>query len=177
MKKLEDIKLTSLLQYIKTTVPPHFRVEPGIEAYAYYAHLSTKLKAGAKISDLGTLQGLSALALSYNPKVNVISYDIDLSKNIVAGKENIKFVEGDMFDHLDEILKSDLILVDVDPHDGLQEERFLDLLIDNSYKGITIWDDIHHNVEMATFWQRVKVDKVDVTSKGHHSGTGMIEFK
>lgn len=167
--------IEQLHKYI-STVPDHFRDEPGVEPYALYMEYSVGLPGGAKIADLGTLQGLSALALSANPSVEVLSYDIDQSKNLVDDKDNITFILGNVFDHLDEILKCDLILVDIDPHDGIQEKRFFDILVEKQYRGVTLWDDIHHNLGMQNFWHKIKMPKEDLTERGHHSGTGLIVF-
>lgn len=170
-----EINIARLEKYIAGDIPPHFRGEPGQEAYMLYAQLAKELpRKRPKISDLGTYQGLSALALSFRPRANVYSYDIDLSYNIVSPKTNIHFIEGDVFDNIDKIIDSDLILVDLDPHDGIQEKRFLDILEDEYYDGISVWDDIHLNVGMKNFWHKVKLKKEDVTSIGHHSGTGII---
>jgi len=172
---LDQIDITTLESHIKAHVS-NFVDQPGLEPYTLYSFFSSRLKAGAKVADLGTLQGLSALALSYNPDVQVTSYDIDLSKNIVE-KDSIIFVQGNCFDHLDDILQSDLILIDIDPHDGIQEQDFYDILLQKHYSGITLWDDIHHNLGMKNFWHKVESKKTDLTNVGHHSGTGLIEFR
>lgn len=180
--RLKEVNLEPLKQYIYTVVPDHFKVAAGTEAYALYAHYSLQLPKGSKIADLGTLQGLSALALAYNDDVQVLSYDIDLRKNIVK-KPNITFIEANCFDKLDEIMQCDLILVDVDPHDGLQEMQMLSELMNRGYKGKVLWDDIHLNPGMRAFWQTAVAlqakERVvtDLTTLGHHSGTGLIEFK
>jgi len=174
--ELNRIDINSLRHDIFAEVPEHFINNPGVEPYALYAYYSNKLPKGSTISDLGTLQGLSALALSSNKGVKVESYDIDQSKNIVE-KYNIEFILGNCFDHIESILKSDLILVDIDPHDGIQEMDFYDILKENNYKGLTLWDDIHHNLGMNNFWHKAELAKIDLTQYGHHSGTGVIEFK
>ena len=164
--------LNNLHEYIIGTPPVNFVDKPGTEPYKLYNDYSHKHR---KIADLGTLQGLSALALSSNPQAQVLSYDIDLSKNLVK-KDNIKFIAGNCFDHLDDILSCDLILIDIDPHDGEQEFRMLVDLVANNYKGTTLWDDIHLNSEMQQFWDSVEMTKQDLTTEGHHSGTGLIVF-
>lgn len=164
-----------LRKYIKEPIPEHFRSDPGKEAYQYYLDQSYALESGL-IADLGTYQGLSALALAANPKVKVISYDIDLSNNLVSGKKNIEFIQGNVFDYIDDILKSDIILVDIDPHDGIQEENFYNLLLERNYHGLTIWDDINKDFRMKTFWSKVNQPKEDITNLGHWSGTGIIKF-
>jgi hypothetical protein len=175
---MDHINFGKLEKYISGTTPDHFINEPGTEAYALYSDLSLKLQTG-KIADLGTYQGLSALAFAYNPKVQVVSYDIDLANNLVSKRKNIEFIEGNIFDkaNLKTILDCDIILVDLDPHDGIQEQKFLDILIEKSYKGITLWDDIHLNSGMKNFWYKVQIEKEDISNIGHHSGTGKIIFQ
>lgn len=168
------MKLSSITKHIKGNIPEHFKDDPGVEAYNLYAQTSQSLKKG-KIADLGTYQGLSALALAINPNVQVYSYDIDLSYNLVE-KENITFIQGNVFGHITDILTCDIILVDLDPHNGIQERNFLDVLIEENYKGITLWDDIHLNSGMEQFWNSVELPKEDISNIGHHSGTGKIIF-
>ena len=171
MQELEKLK-----QYITGEIPPHFKIAPGEEAYSFYCDLALK-HDHIQIADLGTYQGLSALALSINDRNTVFSYDIDLNYNIVRDKKNIQFIQKDIFDDLDRILKCPIILIDIDPHDGIQEKMFFDKLIELGFKGMTIWDDIN---TMTLFWQYVKkfADKVDISEEkgGHHSGTGIIIF-
>ena len=38
-------------------------------------------------------------------------------------------------------------------------------------------DDIKLNDEMRDFWSNIKEEKWDITSKGHWSGTGLVNFK
>lgn len=172
---MEDIE--TLHKYIQGDIPTHFTNSPGVEAYTLYMNSSKKLPKDSLISDLGTFQGLSALALSINTNIKVESYDIDLRPNKVSKRKNIKFIEANIFDYIDRILTSDLILIDLDPHDGVQEKRFFDILIENKYKGITLWDDIHINLGMQNFWDMVNIEKEDLTNVGHHSGTGYIKFE
>ena len=52
----------------------------------------------------------------------------------------------------------------------------LDLLIKNNYKGIMVLDDIHAFPEMKILWNKLLFNKVDITSYGHWSGTGLVDF-
>lgn len=171
--------INSLKRHLERYIPIHFIDKPGTEAYSLYLDYALGLDKGARIADLGTYEGLSALAFSGNKSISVNSYDITLEHNLVKDRKNITFIEGDIFEkkNLDNILKCDLILVDVDPHNGIQEQKFLDILIEKGYKGITLWDDIHLNLGMKNFWHKVKLPKEDLTAKGHHSGTGLIVFE
>lgn len=151
--------------------PSHYANRPGVEAYALYAYLS---RYAHTVADLGTLRGLSALAFTYDQTTQVISYDIDLNKNLVT-HPRIKFVNRDAFYAIQDIVKADIVLVDIDPHDGKQEPRMLDALHNAGFNGLSIWDDIHLNSGMRAFWQNVSLPKLDVTNMGHHSGTGIIQ--
>jgi len=122
--------------------------------------------------DIGTYRGLSALALSYNKTNKVVSYDIGYFVTINR-PENVEFRIGNFFTDR-EILKSPLIMFDVDPHDGKVERQFVDWLVENSYKGRIIFDDIHLNNEMESFWNSLTQEKIDCTQYGHWSGTGML---
>lgn len=169
------MSLEHLYKYIEGS-PRHFSQPAGVEVYEYLAEVS---KDYANISDLGTDMGFSALALSNNEKSRIISYDMDLSKLLVKDKKNITFVLGNIFDYIDDIIKSDLIYLDIDPHDGIQEENFINVLEKKKYKGIVIADDIHlkRYPKMVEWWNNVKQRKEDVTEKGHWSGTGIIYFE
>jgi len=169
---VEKIDLSKLHKYLKH-VPNHFK--EGHEPYRLLAYMSKGYK---NIADLGTYEGLSALALSNNHLAKVTSYDIDGTNNIVSGRKNITFVVRDLFDHIDDILKCDLIYLDIDPHDGIQEQRFTDILLERKYKGVVIADDIHlpRYDKMIQWWKDITIEKHDVTEIGHHSGTGIIRF-
>ena len=165
--------MKDLTKYIQGIPPRHWIMKAGAEAYEYYTSLSSSLPDNSLIADLGTYQGLSALALSYNEKVKVKSYDVTLENNLVS-KGNIEFIEADIFERIDEIIKADLILVDLDPHDGIQEQRLLEILQEKLYTGITVWDDINKNLGMQNFWDKVELEKEDCTDIGHYTGTGVI---
>ena len=59
-------------------------------------------------------------------------------------------------------LSSELIFVDIDPHDGIQEATVLDFLVENDYKGIMVCDDIggHGNnfhPPMHDWWESIEL--------------------
>ena len=77
----------------------------------------------------------------------------------------------------DEIIKSaKLILLDIDPHDGVQETRFYSRLKEISYKGYVIIDDFKLNPPMIKFWNNVTHEKYDLSEIAHWSGTGIINM-
>lgn len=160
---------------------------PGREHYRLLSYLSS-LFNGANIIDIGTHQGASALALSMNSSNTVHSFDIidSIGNRVPSAKtrENIKLYIDDVFSpegrekHRDLLLSSPLIFIDVDPHNGTMEYDIYCWLRDEAYQGIVIFDDIHHFQGMRElFWSRIDPPcKVDLTSHGHWSGTGLVSF-
>ena len=148
--------------------------DAGVEHYKLLAFLSS-VYAGQTIYDIGTSVGNSSLALSYSPTTTVISYDIVDIKRISSAPENVEYRIGDF--RLDpEVLKAPFIFIDVDPHDGIQEQAFHEFFLANNYKGIVMWDDI--NVQGLQHWwpNIVNVTKLNITEAGHWSGTGLTIY-
>ena len=178
------VKSQSLDSLIKLYTPasknPYFNLEAGLEHYRLLAFISNQLKDNSTIYDLGTYKGFSALALSANKNVNVITYDIvDVENNInMTHIPNIKFVTKDAYLDVDKFINSPVIMLDIDPHDGIQETNIINKLVEVRYKGIVICDDIHLNQGMKLFWTFVPahLTKYDITDLGHASGTGLIVF-
>ena len=138
--------------------------------YKILAYLST-FYDNEILVDIGTRRGHSAASLAYNENNVVYTYndrEDEVPENDVFEKmTNIKpFIlsnyhgAGDLGNILGEdehkniLLKSSLIFMDVDPHDGRKETALFDFLVDNDYRGITLWDDIAF--QLATWFERVK---------------------
>jgi hypothetical protein len=175
LETLNTVKNTNMV-FAKAYLPEHHYVmlERDNEHYKLLAHLANNLN-DVTVYDIGTYRGLSAIAMSSNPSNRVVSYDIENFLEC-ASPANVEFKIGDCY--LDpEMLNSPLISLDVDPHDGEFEKRFIAYLITNKYKGTVICDDIHLSPQMQDFWDSVTVKKFDVTEFGHSSGTGMIVFE
>ena len=129
------------------------------------------------IYDVGTFRGMSALALAANPTNKVITYDIHAwpDDRILNPPSNIEFMVGNFFEDKD-ILKSPLIMFDVDPHNGIIEREFLNWLDEKDYKGIVFFDDIHLNPAMQAIWDSINKEKYDLTDIGHYSGSGIAIY-
>lgn len=179
------VDLSGLKQYIDwcPTYAKYFVDDVGREHYKLLGHLTSQLPDGSTVVDLGTLNGSSALALASNPNIKVATYDIvnnlpdpDKAKSVLH-VPNIEFRLKDGIQDMNEYIeKTPLIFLDVDPHDGVQEKRFFELLIENNYKGIVVCDDIHLNADMDALWNWIPKPKIDVTKYGHWSGTGIVMF-
>jgi hypothetical protein len=138
------------------------------------------------IMDIGTHQGYSSLALSFNETNIVYSFDIVDNKtepNII-NRDNIRFIMDNLWDDKIQdnwksiILSSPFIFLDVDPHNGKMEYEFYQFLLKNNYTGFLVCDDIWEFSDMRNhFWYKINHDYCyDVTHLGHLSGTGIIVF-
>jgi len=162
---------------------PEFYAPAGREHYRLLAYLSTKVSG--TIFDIGTHRGASAIALSYNPENTVVTYDVaDNAPPIVDRKPNIlRFIRDIVAPEgreriREELLKSPLILLDIDPHEGTREAEFLSWLQNNGYRGIVLLDDVWHfkALREKVWYQIPRRQKIDLTSVGHWSGTGLVSI-
>ena len=78
-------------------------------------------------------------------------------------------------------LSSELIFMDVDPHDGIKEDRVLNFLISNNWKGVLVCDDIGTGREpgkqnahpsMRDWWNTIDLPKYDISKNYYAAGTG-----
>jgi hypothetical protein len=133
----------------------------------------SQLYKGVTLLDIGSYQGSSAIALSFNKKNKVLSYDLVHQPEIQEIKiPNIKFIKGDI---LKDEITAPFIILDT-YHDGTFEQKFVDYLEKINYKGLVMFDDIYLNNEMTNFWDGLKNEKYDLTEIGHHTGTGIAIF-
>lgn len=156
----------------------------GVEHHRLLAYLSTLFK-GRTIFDIGTHHGDSAHALSYNEANQVLSFDV---VNHVPGhrrsRQNITYHQADLFDlkvrgaWKQKLLKSAIVFLDIDPHEGSREHELIEWLRDHDYTGLVVLDDIWHFKSMRDrLWYPIEDrHKLDVTHLGHWSGTGIVSF-
>jgi hypothetical protein len=149
----------------------------GQSEYRFYAYLSTFFN-NTTILDIGTRTGGSALALSYNPNNQVISYDLVEQGASSIEKENITWkIMNFMEDEEIDWKKVSIVMIDVDPHDGSQERVMMDWLREKGWKGILIHDDIGPDwPDIQMMWDEIPESKLDVTDIAHMSGTGIVNF-
>lgn len=160
------------------SINPNDWLSAGQSEYRLYAWLSSQFD-NTTILDVGTRTGGSALALSYNDKNQVISYDlVEQGASSSIKKENITFKIQDFRE--DDTLDWDnisIIMIDVDPHDGVQEVEMMEFLNEKGWKGIMLLDDIGPGwPEVQDMWDAIEEPKIDVTPVGHMSGTGLVNF-
>lgn len=141
------------------------------------------------IVEVGTFSGMGTIALSQGfPNAKLITYDIvswdKYATHLTIGdfERNIVQVLCDLSDssyfnsNLEILNRAKLIFVDA-PKDGQFEKKFLTQLRDLApMKGkILILDDIKF-INMIDLWRSIKSPKIDVTSFGHWSGTGIVDI-
>jgi hypothetical protein len=158
----------------KSRTNPYFDIYPK-EHYCLLTNISDQLPDGTKVADIGTYDGMSALALSSNPKVKVITIDVTSDSLIIENIPNITYLLGSWEKYISQILKCEVVFFDTD-HLGVQEHAFHNELVKNNYSGYAIYDDIHLNPFMEEFWNSIEQDKIDATHIGHWSGTGIVLF-
>lgn len=128
--------------------------------------------------DLGTCMGASAVAMAASGKNNVVSCDISDSL-IDLTVPNIKFIKARAQDLVVDMCKdSTFIVLDVDPHDGVQEKEIMELLIHHKFNGILLCDDIapYPFPKMNDWWNSINLPKINMTDFGHKTGTGVVFF-
>ncbi len=171
--------LSHLWPYAKGPQFKYFNLEAGNEHYRLLYHFSWQMPNQSTIIDIGTSMGHSALALSANPNIRVITYDISdgyvLPNHSIKQKENIEIRIKNCLEDIPLLLQSPFIMLDTF-HDGIFERQLITTLINNNYNGIVVCDDIYLNKEMVDFWNWVSLRKMDISIYGHWSGTGAILF-
>jgi predicted O-methyltransferase YrrM len=77
----------------------------------------------------------------------------------------------------DSMAEAELIFVD-GPKDGSTEAVFLDLLATVPFRRnpIVVFDDIRL-MNMVFIWRSIQRPKMDITSFGHWSGTGLVDWR
>ena len=207
-KNLDSIDLSEFDEYLNEKYRRNhkqggygFHDKSGVEQYKLLAYMSTLLN-NETILDVGTFEGGSALALSKNKTNNVISIDVKYQVNRDIDLDNILFLEGDILNDEEEIIKIDrnfgsgalnkgygkelikqskLILYDT-VHDGVVEKQFHDYLVKSNWSGVCIWDDTKYRWTgavrqgMVDFWDSIENEKEDVTKYAHWTGTGMVWY-
>jgi hypothetical protein len=147
------------------------------EHYKFLKYL-TNIFNNINIIDAGTNFGHSCMALAQNSNNHVITYDI-VDRNLLCLRpyKNVTPKCLDINKEENDIIKdAQVILLDIDPHDGIQEARFTARLDDIGYKGYLICDDIFLNDNMSKWWHSIKREKRDLTEVAHFSGTGIIKY-
>jgi predicted O-methyltransferase YrrM len=167
------------------------RIWPG-EHYRLLAAL-VKLLQPKRVAEVGTFCGLSALALKkFLPSAGKIAtFDIvpwdSLSDTSLRQEDfeddRLRQQIGDLSDaavfesYRSLIQETELLFVD-GPKDGVFERKLLQQLetVDFHKPLLVVMDDIRF-WNMLAIWQDIGRPKLDLTSFGHWSGTGLVEWR
>jgi len=141
------------------------------------------------VIEIGTATGASALAMLkfMAPDSRLYTFDLVpwrespgyiLTENDFRDGRLIQMIDdltdrAGLMRHIDIVRAAQLIFVDA-AKDGAMEERFLELLTEVPFasRAVVIFDDIRLYNMLAT-WRRMASPKIDLTSFGHFTGTGL----
>jgi predicted O-methyltransferase YrrM len=174
-----------------THPPVYSEIWPG-EHYKLLAGITEALQP-AVIIEIGTATGLSALAMKkYLPKTGKIaSFDLAPWQRSYPNS-HLKpedFADGRLVQYAANLAESsvmekyapliqeaDLIFIDA-THDGELEKKLLNQLQQIGFKKkvYILFDDIRVWT-MLKMWREISLPKIDLTSFGHWSGTGLVEL-
>jgi len=144
------------------------------------------------VVEIGTATGMSALAMKKTLPADgkITTFDLLPWKGYPRGVlREEDFADGRLEQRLDdlstpagwrandELLRSaELIFVDA-KHDGAQEREFLRGFdeVGLGHAPLVVFDDIRV-WGMLGFWQEIGRPKLDLTSFGHWSGTGLVDY-
>jgi predicted O-methyltransferase YrrM len=181
---VSNVDLTHLAHFLQwnPVYQKYFLEEPGKEPFKLIAYLSKHI--GGNAIDMGTLYGSSALALSYNEDTQVLTLDVKKhipeTQDIVTplNRTNIRMIVASCQSILPHAAKADLILLDIDINLTTEIKKIVHDLIYYKYKGVLVLDNIHVNQDMKQVWNEIptQIKKIDATSIGHHTGTGILIF-
>ena len=166
-------------------------VWPG-EHYKLLAALVQVLDA-RRIIEIGTFTGMGTLALASAAAADaqITTFDIVpwrdfkntwlTESDFGTGRLRQEIADiaapGGIHPHADLFREADFIFID-GPKDGVTEPKFINALssLDLPKKPIVMFDDIRV-LNMIEVWRRLSRPKLDVTSFGHWSGTGLVDWR
>lgn len=182
--EVNQVDLSHLAHFLQwnPAYQQYFVQDAGKEPYKLIAYLSKQI--GGVAVDMGTLYGSSALALSYNEQTQILTLDtkrqIPDTQDIVTPlkRPNVRMIVASCQAVLPHVASADLIYLDIDANLTAQIRKIIDELIYYKFLGILVLDNINLNDEMKKLWVDVakSLKKLNATSLGHHSGTGIIVF-
>jgi hypothetical protein len=185
---LDEISLDDITK--RPTVPDWFTIWPG-EHYRLLAGLVKVIQPKVLI-EIGTDTGLSSLAMKkyLPPDGKLVTYDLrpwqsvpehDLTEADFAGgrleQRLVDLSDPAAFDkNRDLLARAEFFFID-GPKNIKFETAFMKHLATIKFERppILLFDDTRLHAMLA-FWRDLPYPKLDLTSFGHWSGTGMVEF-
>lgn len=190
IQKASQISLQTISDRMKT--PPYYpNIWPG-EHYRLLAAFIDTIQP-RNVIEIGTEIGMSSLCMKQTlPKNGVIttfditswdSYETTLlteedfeDKRLVQYTDNLYYFSN-VQKHVDILSQADLIFIDA-THDGILEEKLMSYFEEIPFNKppYLIFDDIRVWT-MLKMWREIKHPKMDLTSFGHWSGTGIVQWE
>jgi hypothetical protein len=167
-----------------------YNVFPG-EHYRFLQGLVQEL-APRSVVEIGTFTGMSARVIldAASRDCQLHTYDLVPWTAFPSHLTEADFESGRLQQHLDDLANpgcfeahlqrlndAELIFCD-GPKDGMFEYRFLQLLAGvklSKQPRYLVLDDIRF-LNMLALWRSIDVPKLDLTSFGHWSGTGLVDL-
>jgi hypothetical protein len=205
IRALPKTRLQELIGFTDPRYEKHMMNAAGREHYTLLEYMTATYGDCRHVVDIGTRFVASSLALGSH-ETEVWTFDLPRSterilafrgKTEAEWKQQVKAAKVDIKLHnLDLIKVSDaefrkymstwLIMLDTHhkPYTIPFEREWMDRLVKMAdFKGLVLLDDIHHNAEMKRWWNELKekanewgYTTYDLTSVGHVSGTGLLDF-
>jgi predicted O-methyltransferase YrrM len=191
IRRAQNISLSDLDFRQGSDTPDYPDVWPG-EHYRLLAAVVAVLQPLAVV-EVGTYRGLSALCLKrfLPPEGRITTFDVvpwqKLSGTCLNARDfgDGRLVQetGDLSNpaifnlHCNLLATAELIFLD-GPKDGVFERQFLQLLtqLKDASPKVLILDDIR-TWNMLAIWRKISFPKLDLTSFGHWTGTGLVDWK
>ena len=184
-----DIDLCDISSRIKKGNPDYISIYPG-EHYKLLASIVRKLQP-ATVVEIGTHLGYSSLCMKkyMESSGTIYTFDIipwnqfdDTILKVSDFEQGLIQYTDDLTDplmvekHRQLLENAELIFIDA-LKDGIQEYKFLENFAKLSFrkKCYFIFDDIRL-WNMLDIWYKLEKPKLDITSFGHWSGTGLVEW-
>ena len=145
------------------------------------------------VLDLGTAAGGSALAMKTTlpQDAKIVSFDIvdwrDAPERVLEGTD---FSDGRLVQHVADLSdrsvldqhralfeQADLMFIDL-AKDGAMEQRLIDHfeMLTFQRNPLLVFDDVRL-WNMLKIWRDIRRPKLDLTSFGHWTGTGLVDWK
>jgi hypothetical protein len=184
------LRAPALLRHRHHSLPRDLQVWPG-EHYKLLTALIQLLRPKTVV-EIGTATGMSALAMkmALPQDAKIVTFDVftwqQYPRAVLQAED---FLDGRLEQRSDDLStpagwqrnaellrRAEFILLDA-KHDGVQERNFLrgfdEVGLDSH--PIVMFDDIRL-WEMLAVWQEIDRPKLDLTSFGHWSGTGLVDY-
>lgn len=190
IKKAQEVSLDDISGRMESR-PYYPNIWPG-EHYKLLAGLVLALHPKVVI-EIGTATGLSGLSMKkyLSPGSKIATFDIiDWKSYADSCLKEDDFKDGVLFQYVDDLSdpsvfpkyrqlleEANMIFIDAEK-DGIMEQKFLDNLRNIAFntRPLIVFDDIRL-WNMLKIWRNISLPKLDLTSFGHWSGTGIVEWK